>query len=394
MPIYLDHQSTTPVDSRVLQQMLPYFCESFGNASSLNHSFGRDAADAVERARAQTGKLISTEPKNIVFTSGATESNNLAIKGVIRACRGGKPLHMVTNSVEHRAVLDPARRLERQGLKLTVVPVDSIGRVDPAEIEASIGPETVLVSVMWVNNEIGTLQPIAKLGEICRQKGVLFHVDAAQAVGKVSIDLSTTSVDLLSLSAHKIYGPKGVGALFVRPGSPRVRVEPLFDGGGQEQRLRSGTLPVPLIVGLGAACEIAASQISIDDERIRILTMRLQSRLSQSLDGLRWNGPQISDPTARVAGNLNVSFNDLDGTALLSQITEVAVSSGSACTTADPEPSHVLRGIGVPDDLSLASLRFGIGRSTTESEIDQAADHIISVVQRLRSVRKMIRSGC
>lgn len=388
MPIYLDHHATTPVDARVLERMVPFFREKFGNAASINHVFGWRAAEAVEAARQQVATLLSTDPHAVVFTSGATEANNLALKGVLRASPLGS--HVVTTAVEHKAVLDPLKRMKRQGYGVTIVGVDPEGRVDPEQIAAALKPETVLVSVMWANNEVGTIQPIADISELCRQRGVLLHVDAAQAVGKIPIDLSRIPIDLLSVSGHKLYAPQGIGVLVVRQGEPRIRMEPLFDGGGHEGRLRSGTLPVPLIVGLGVACEIAQAEMETESARLANLSERLRNGLSQKLSGLTFNGPtdeRNSLLQIRLAGNVHVSFADVDGVALLANLKEIAVSSGSACTSADPEPSHVLRAMGVPEHLSLASLRFGLGRDTTAQEIDFAIDHVTAVVQQLRTAR-------
>lgn len=385
MPIYLDHHATTPVDPRVLELMVPYFREKFGNAASINHVFGWRAAEAVETARQQVATLLSTDPHAVIFTSGATEANNLALKGVLRASPAGS--HVVTTAVEHKAVLDPLKRMKRQGYGVTIVGVDREGRVDPERIAAALKPETVLVSVMWANNEVGTIQPIAEISELCQQRGVLLHVDAAQAVGKIPVDLSRTPVDLLSVSGHKLYAPQGIGVLVVRQGEPRIRMEPLFDGGGHEGRLRSGTLPVPLIVGLGAACEIAQEEMETESARLWNLSEHLRNGLSQRLAGLTFNGPtgeRNSLPQRRLAGNTHVSFADVDGVALLANLKEIAVSSGSACTSADPEPSHVLRAMGVSESLSLASLRFGLGRDTTAEDIDVAINHVTTVVQQLR----------
>lgn len=377
MPIYLDHQATTPVDARVLDRMWPFFREKFGNAASWNHAFGQEAAAAVEQARQQLATLLHTTPDTLVFTSGATEANNLALKGLLRRVPAGK--HVVTTAIEHKAILDPLKRLQRQGTAVTHVPVDALGRVDPARIAAAIRPETVLVSVMWANNEVGTIQPIREIAELCRERGVLFHTDAAQAVGKLSVDLSETPIDLLSLSAHKFYGPKGVGALSIRRGEPRILLEPLFDGGGHEQHLRSGTLAVPLIVGLGAAAEIAVAEQEAEGQRLTWLAQRLWERLLAVVPNVQRNG----HPTERIPGNLHISIPEINGAALMTRLTEVAVSSGSACTTADPEPSHVLRAMGVPERLALASLRFGLGRETTPAEVDFAAEYIGLMVRDL-----------
>lgn len=378
-PVYLDCHATTPVDPRVLESMWPWFGERFGNAASVNHAFGIDAAKAVEQAREQIGTLLHAPPRSLILTSGATEANNLAIKGVMRRAAPGSRL--IVNAAEHRAVLDPARRLEREGYDVTIVPVDRFGRVDPAQIAGAITSRTVLVSVMYANNEVGTINPIREIGEICRERGVLFHCDAAQAVGRISVDLETLPVDLLSLSGHKLYAPKGVGVLYIRRGEPAVRIEPLFDGGGHEQGLRSGTLPVPLIVGLGVACELAAASLPEESPRLVSLRDRLWQALSHRLEGLTLNGHS----TDRLPGNLHVSFAGVDGEALMHALKVIAVSSGSACTTAEPEPSHVLRAMGIDDRLSKASLRFGLGRFTTEPEIDFAAGYVADVVSQLRT---------
>jgi len=381
-PLYLDHHATTPVDPRVLEVMLPYFTEKFGNASSINHAYGWEAADAVAKARDQVATLLNVPAKGIVFTSGATEANNLAIKGVMRLAPPGS--HLITTAAEHNAVLDPVRRLQRAGTPVTILPVNRDGRVEVEAIESALRPETVLVSVMSANNEVGTLSPIAEIGRLCRSRRVLFHCDAAQSVGRLPLDLATLPIDLLSLSGHKLYGPKGVGVLYVRPGPPRVKLEPLFDGGGHEHRLRSGTLAVPLIVGLGAACDLCRREMPQEAERLRTLRERLWNGLSTRLDGLTRNG----HPEERLPGNLHVSVDGVDGEALMIRLKQIAVSSGSACTTAEPEPSHVLRAMGISDLLSRASLRFGIGRFNTEEEIDYAIDYVAETVEQLRALSR------
>ncbi|NOX55931.1 MAG: cysteine desulfurase [Planctomycetes bacterium] len=381
-PIYMDHHATTPVDPRVLDAMLPYFTEKFGNAASVNHLYGWEAYDAVEAARGQVASLLNASPREVIFTSGATEANNLALKGVMRASRPGS--HLVTAAAEHRAVLDPARRLQRDGYQVTVLSVDEHGRVDPEQVAAAIRPNTVLVSIMLANNEVGTINPISEIGRVCRAKQVTLHCDAAQAAGRIPIDLQTLPVDLLSLSAHKLYGPKGVGALIVRKGAGRVRIEPLLDGGGHENRLRSGTLPVPLVVGFGRACELAAAALPEEATRLAWLRDRLWTGLSAQLDGIRMNG----HPTERLPGNLNVSFEGVQGDALMAQLKGVAVSSGSACTTAEPEPSHVLRAMGLSETLSRASVRFGLGRGNTEQEVDAVIDEVAQAVRKLRRITR------
>jgi cysteine desulfurase len=381
-PIYLDHHATTPVDPRVLDAMLPYFREKFGNAASVNHPFGWEAAKAVDTAREQIASLLRTESRCLIFTSGATEANNLAIKGVLQAAPPGS--HVVTTAAEHRSVLDPVRRLARRGTAVTIVDVDSFGRINCETIAKAIRPNTVLVSTIWANNEVGSLNPIRELSELCRDRGVLFHTDAVQAVGKIEIDLAESPIDLLSASAHKLYGPKGVGVLFVRRGPKPIPIEPLLDGGGHEQRLRSGTLAVPLIVGFGAACRIAGEEMSAESTRLAQLRDRLWGGLRDVIDGVLLNG----HPTERLPGNLNVSFERVDGEALMTGLSGIAVSSGSACTSADPEPSHVLRAMGRSDALTRASLRFGLGRTTTAPEIDTAIYAVVAAVRRLRTASR------
>lgn len=375
--IYLDNHATTRVAPEVLAAMLPYFSEEYGNAASVNHAFGWRAAEAVERAREQVARRLNCPPNWIVFTSGATEANNLAIKGVF-SVKQRISNHFITNAAEHPSVLDVAKRLRRQGVDVSVLSVDGCARVDPQQIADAIKPETTLVSVMLANNEVGTINSIAEIGRVCRERGVLLHCDAVQAVGKLPVDLQQLPVDLLSLSAHKFHGPKGVGALVVRRDGPRIPLQPLFDGGGHEQHLRSGTLPVPLIVGFGAACELANDAVS---HQLAALRDRLWRRLQSELVGLSLNGPPLGE---RLPNNLNFSVAGVDGEALMSSIKEIAVSSGSACSTAEPEPSHVLRAMGVSESLSRASLRVGLSRFTTEAEIDIAVAEVVRVVTRLR----------
>ena len=377
-PIYLDHQATTPVDPRVREAMLPWLTENFGNAASLHHEYGRQAAQAVERAREQIAELLHVDSASVIFTSGGTESNNLAIKGVMRRSPPGS--HLIVNSAEHRAVLDPARVLQREGFELTVLPVDGEGRVNPQDVVNALRPTTVLVSVMAANNEVGTLNPLREIGEICRAAKVWMHCDAAQLGGKLLLNLSDLPIDLLSLSGHKLYGPQGIGALFIRRGDRRIALRPLVDGGGHEQRLRSGTLPVALIVGLGKACAVAQQESVVESRRLLELADRLWNSLKSRISGIHLNGPWPD----RLPGNVHVSFEGISGDALLASLTDVAASSGSACTSADPEPSHVLRAMGVSEALSLASLRFGIGRFNTEEEIDRAVDHVATQVVKLR----------
>lgn len=379
LPVYLDCHATTPVDRRVLEAMWPYFAERFGNAASVNHAYGWEAAEAVERARAQVASLLNCVPQSLIFTSGATEANNLALKGVLARAANG--CHLITTAAEHRAVLDPAKRLARRGTSVTIVPVDRFGQVDPQQIADAITAKTVLVSAMLANNEVGTINPIAEIGAICRQRGVLFHCDAAQGVARLPLDLERLPIDLLSLSGHKLYGPKGIGALFVRRDGPPVRLEPQLDGGGHEQRLRSGTLPVPLVVGLGAACGLFQGLITEESARIAGLRNRLWDDLCRRVPDLILNG----HPERRLAGNLHVSVPGVDGEVLMHALKDIAVSSGSACTSADPEPSHVLRAMDISESLSRASVRFGLGRMTTEAEVDFAAQYFADTVARLRT---------
>jgi len=379
LPIYMDCHSTTPVDPRVLEAMLPYFTERFGNAASRSHAFGWRAEEAVEEARAEVAALVGATPREIVWTSGATESDNLAVKGAARfhAARGR---HLVTTAIEHKAVLDSVRALEREGFRATVVPVGADGIVDPEAVRAAIRPDTVLVSVIHANNEVGTVQPIEAIGRATRERGVLFHVDAAQSAGRIPVDVERANVDLLSLSAHKLYGPKGVGALYVRR-RPRARIEPQMDGGGHERGYRSGTLNVPGIVGFGRAAAIAREELPAEAERLLALRERLR-RAVEGIERVRVNGSLAH----RLPGNLNVSFAHVEGEALLLSMKDVAVSSGSACTSASLEPSYVLRAMGVPDELAHASLRIGLGRFNTEEEVDHVARVLAEKVARLREL--------
>ncbi len=379
LPVYLDNHSTTRCDPRVVAAMLPYLTTIYGNAASVSHKFGWDAEAACERARQQVARVLGAESREIVFTSGATEANNLALKGA-GAHLKKKGDHLITSAVEHRAVLDPMRHLEREGWRVTVVDSDETGRVSAETIAAAITDRTVLVSIIHANNEVGTINPIAEIGRLCRDRGIVFHTDATQAVGKIPIDVDRDGIDLLSLTAHKFYGPKGVGALYVRRRDRPVRIAPLFDGGGHEKGMRSGTLAVPLIVGLGEAIEIAGAEREGDSARIFGLRERLHRGISERVEEVRLNG----HPTDRLAGNLNLSFAYVEGEALMLAMRDVAVSSGSACTSAEPEPSHVLRAIGLDDDAARASLRFGLGRFTTEEEIDFAIGAVAAAVERLR----------
>lgn len=378
-PVYLDNHATTRPDPAVLEAMWPYFTTHYGNPASAGHRFGWEADAAVERAREQVAALVGAEPREVVFTSGATEANNLAIKGVLPALRA-KGDHLITAAAEHKAVLDPLRRLAREGWRLTILPVDARGRADPAALAAAMDERTVLVSLMAANNEVGTIAPIADYAGICRERGVLFHTDATQAVGKIPLDFAALGLDLLSLSAHKFHGPKGIGALIVRRGGRTVRLAPLFDGGGHERGLRSGTPAVPLIVGLGVAAELARERCDHDAEQVARLRDRLQAGLLARLDGLIVNG----DPDCRLPGNLHISVAGLDGEALMMGLRDVAVSSGAACTSAERSPSHVLAALGIGENLARASLRFGVGRYNTEEEIDFAIEAVAATVERLR----------
>jgi len=382
--IYMDNNATTRTDPRVVEAMLPYFTEQYGNAASLTHAFGREAEEAVEHAREQVAGLIGAHPRDIVFTSGATESNNLALKGVAAMYRP-KGDHFVTAATEHKAVLDPIRRLGRDGFKVTILPVDVHGRVSVEQVARSLTPQTILVSVMAANNEIGTLQPIREIGRLCKERGVLFYTDAAQAAGKVPLDVEDMGIDLLSLSAHKMYGPKGVGALYVRRRDPRVRLEPQMDGGGQERGLRSGTSNVPAIVGFGAACELCRQEMSAEAIRLSDLRERLRRGIQEQLSDVTLNG----HPNERLPGNLNLSFAFVKGEALLMALRDVAVSSGSACTTASLEPSYVLTALGLDDELAHGSIRFGLGRFNTEEEVDEVIEEVVRVVHYLRALNPL-----
>ncbi|MCX7807037.1 MAG: IscS subfamily cysteine desulfurase [Deltaproteobacteria bacterium] len=382
-PIYLDNHATTRVDPRVLEAMLPYFTEHYGNAASRNHVFGWQAEEAVENAREQIRTLIGAKsPKEIIFTSGATESNNLAIKGVAYQYRE-KGNHIITVKTEHKAVLETCKRLEREGFEVSYLDVNKQGQVDPDDVRKAIRDKTILVSVMLCNNEIGTIQPIAEIGKITRERGVLFHTDAVQGLGRTFFDVEAMNVDLASFSAHKIYGPKGIGALYVRRNRPRVRLTPIIDGGGHEHGMRSGTLNVPGIVGFGKACAILKEEMHEENERLRMLRNRLREKLFSALEMIHLNGAE--DPW-RHPGNLHVSFSFVEGEALMMGIKEIAVSSGSACTSASLEPSHVLRALGVDPELAHSSIRFGIGRFNTLEEIDYVAEAVIREVNRLREM--------
>lgn len=387
--IYLDHQSTTPVDPRVLDAMWPFFTERFGNAGSITHALGEDARDAVQLAREETAASLGAQPREIVFTSGATESNNLALLGAYHRW-SSRGRHIVSVATEHKAVLDPLERLSLQGAEVTLLPVAAHGRPDAGRLDVdrfrdSLRADTILVSVMWANNEIGTIQPIAELAEICQQRDILFHTDATQAVGKVPIDLASVPVDLMSFSAHKFYGPKGVGGLFVRRRRPAIRLIPLVEGGGQEFGLRSGTLNVPGIVGLATALRLATSELPAETQRMRSLRDGLWAELQRLAGPLELRGPALELPELRLAANLNIGFTGLDGHSLMIQVPDVAVSSGSACTAANPEPSHVLRALGLTDDQVRSSLRLAVGRFTTDEQVREAASALATAAQRLRA---------
>jgi cysteine desulfurase len=378
-PIYLDYSATTPVDPRVAQKMIPFLTEQFGNPASRSHAFGWEAEKAVEEARAHVAALLNADPKEIIWTSGATEGNNLAIKGAANFYKG-KGKHIVTMKTEHKAVLDTVRELERQGFEATYLDPQQNGLLDLEKFKAALRPDTVLVSVMMVNNEIGVIQPIAEIGEICRAKGIIFHCDAVQAAGKIPVDLQKLKVDLLTVTAHKVYGPKGIGALYVRR-KPRVRIEPQIHGGGHERGLRSGTLPTHQIVGMGEAFRIAKLEMAAESERIRALRDRLLAGF-KDMEEVYVNG----DMERRIPGNLNISFNFVEGESLIMGIKDVAVSSGSACTSASLEPSYVLRALGRSDELAHSSIRFTIGRFTTEEEIDYAVKLLRAKIGKLREL--------
>lgn len=380
IPIYMDCHSTTPMDPRVLEAMLPYFTEHFGNAASKSHSFGWKAEEAVEAAREAVGRLIGATGREIVWTSGATESDNLAVKGAAHAL-AAKGRHLVTCRTEHKAVLDPLAALAREGFEVTTLDVEPDGRLDPARLAAALRPDTTLVSVMHANNETGVVHPIEELGRITREKGVVFHCDAVQSIGKIPFDVERANVDLASISAHKMYGPKGAGALYVRR-KPRVRLVPIIDGGGHERGHRSGTLNVPGIVGLGKACELALAEREVEAARVLALRERLRKGILAGVDRVTVNG----SVEHRLPGNLNVSFAYVEGEALMMAMKDVAVSSGSACTSASLEPSYVLRALGVPDDLAHSSIRFGLGRFNTEEEVDYVIRLLVEKVKKLRDM--------
>jgi cysteine desulfurase len=386
LPIYLDNHATTPVDPRVLDEMLPYFKDKFGNAASRSHQFGWEAEAAVEKAREQIARLIVASAKEIVFTSGATESDNLAIKGVAEAYRD-KGDHIVTCVTEHKAVLDSCKHLEKEGYRVTYLPVGKDGLLDLDDLKRALDDQTILVSVMFANNEIGVLQPIAEIGKLCRERGVLFHTDAVQAIGKVPVNVEQQNIDLASITAHKLYGPKGVGALYVRRKNPRVELAPIIDGGGHERGMRSGTLNVPGIVGLGKACELCGQEMAAEAARLRALRDRLKDKIFAGLDEVYVNGSMEH----RLPGNLNLSFANVEAEPLLMGINDVAVSTGSACSSAAIEPSHVLKALGA-HDLTHGSIRFGIGRFNTQAEIDYVAARVVETVKRLRELSPLYQS--
>lgn len=390
-PIYLDTQATSIMDPRVTDAMLPYMIEKFGNPHSRTHHYGWESEKALERAREQVARLIGADPKEIVFTSGATESNNISIKGVSRFYRGDKKNHLITTQIEHKCVLDSCRSLENEGLSVTYLPVQSSGLIDLEQLKDAIRPNTILVSVMTINNEVGVIQPVEQIGRLCRERKVFFHTDAAQAVGKIPIDVGELNIDLMSISGHKIYGPKGVGALYARR-KPRVRIEPLQSGGGQERGIRSGTVPAPLAVGLGAACEISGEEMEYDLEHVTRLSNRLIERIQRSVPNVHRNG----DPNHTYPGCVNLSFSYIEGESLLMALKDIALSSGSACTSASLEPSYVLHALGADDELAHSSIRFGIGRFTTEEEIDFTADKCIEHAAKLRELSplwEMVQEG-
>ena len=380
-PVYLDNHATTPTDPRVVDAMMPYFTTKFGNSASRNHSFGWEAEEAVEKARKQIASLIGANPKEIVFTSGATESNNLALKGAAQMY-AEKGNHIITAASEHKAILDTCKHLEQEGTRVTYLPLKGDGLVDLDMLREAITDKTILVSIMYANNEIGVVQPIAEIGKICKERGILFHTDAVQAVGKIPVNVISDNIDLLSLSGHKIYGPKGVGALYVRRKSPRVQLTSQMDGGGHERGMRSGTLNVPGIVGLGEACALAQAEMVEESAKLQKMRDYLKDRLMTELDEVFINGSWEH----RLPHNLNISFAYVEGESLLMGINDIAVSSGSACTSATLEPSYVLKALGMGDDLAHSSIRFGIGRFNTQEEVEYVAGRVIEVVRKLREL--------
>ena len=390
-PIYMDNHATTPVDPLVLQEMLPYFTEKFGNAASRNHSFGWEAEKAVDLAREQIARLIHADAKEIIFTSGATESNNLALKGVVEMYKE-KGNHIITAVTEHKAILDTAKRLEKEGVTVSYLPVSREGIVDPEEVRKAITEKTILITIMMANNEIGTVSPVQEIGRVAKERGVLFHCDATQGVGKIPVDVQAMGIDLMSFSAHKIYGPKGIGALYVRKKNPRVRLAPIIDGGGHERGMRSGTLNVPGIVGFGKACEVCERVMPQESDQLLRMRDRLKEGILRGVDEVYLNG----HPTEHLPHNLNLSFAYVEGESLLMGLKEIALSSGSACTTATLEPSYVLRALGVGNDLAHSSLRFGLGRFNTQEEVDYVISRVVEVVTRLREMSplyEMVKEG-
>ncbi|XP_066481293.1 cysteine desulfurase [Tiliqua scincoides] len=389
-PLYMDVQATTPLDPRVLDSMLPYLMHYYGNPHSRTHAYGWESESAMEKARQQVASLIGADPREIIFTSGATESNNIAVKGIARFYKSRKK-HIITTQTEHKCVLDSCRALEAEGFQVTYLPVKKNGLIDLTDLKNAIQPDTSLVSVMTVNNEIGVKQPVGDIGQICSSHKIFFHTDAAQAVGKIPLNVNDMKIDLMSISGHKIYGPKGIGAIYVRR-RPRVRIEPIQSGGGQERGLRSGTVPTPLAVGLGAACELAQEEMEYDHKRISLLADRLITKIMSEIPDVVMNG----DPVQRYPGCINLSFAYVEGESLLMALKDVALSSGSACTSASLEPSYVLRAIGTDEDLAHSSIRFGIGRFTTEEEVDYAVKKCIQHVKRLREMSplwEMVQDG-
>ncbi len=391
LPIYMDNHATTPLDPRVLEAMMPYLTGTFGNAASRNHSFGWEAEQGVEKAREQIAKLIGCSAKEIIFTSGATESNNLAIKGVAEMYKE-RGNHIITQMTEHKAVLDTCKRLEKSGYRVTYLPVQADGRIDIEDLKRAMDDQTILVSIMYANNEIGVIQPIQEIGKLCHEKGVLFHTDAVQAVGKIPVNVITDNIDIMSLTGHKIYGPKGIGALYVRRRNPRVQISEQINGGGHERGMRSGTLNVPGIVGLGEACEICMNEMEAEGKREQELRDYLRKKLETALDYTVVNG----NMEHHLPGNLNMSFVYVEGESLLMGINDIAVSSGSACTSATLEPSFVLKALGLGDDVAHSSIRFGLGRFNTKEEVDYVADKLINVVLHLRELSplyEMVKEG-
>ncbi len=390
-PIYMDSHATTPIDPRVLEAMMPYLTDHFGNAASSTHLFGEHAKEAVDTARDQVADLIGCSVEEIIFTSGATESDNLAVKGVAYQYKD-RGNHIITSNVEHHAVLDSCKALEESGFAVTYLPVDKYGMVHPQQVEAAITDQTILISLIYVNGEVGTINPITEMGEIAKKYGILFHSDATQGIGKIESDVDKLTVDLMSFTAHKMYGPKGIGALYLRKKAPPIQLYPLLHGGGQESNIRSGTLNVPGIVGFGAACELCKGEMAGEAKRITVLREQLYHELSKRIDLIHLNG----HPTQRVSGNLNLSFEFIESQSILSGLKEIALSSGSACNSDSVEPSYVLRAMGVKDELALGAIRFGLGRHNTEAEVDTVVDCVAAQVARLRELSplyEMVQSG-